>query len=921
MFNLYPYKNLNDFNLDYILKTLKQLKETVETFIATETVTFADPILWNISIQYAKNTIVLSNSGDAYLSKQAVPVNIQLDNPDYWQEIFNFADYVRTANSNLTFNIEQNTTRATHAYIVDAWLLWDDVLYKVTSAIAVDDLLVVGTNIVHFTVEDFIKAFMTWATNTIQQYKNDIDASELLYRQQLAGDIANTTASLQAQLDLAIAGATVDSEVINARLGADGVTYATLGDAIRTQITNIVTPMVNTSFVSDDMTVNSIIKELYLVSQIDIAQITKVRIYNGQGGNYGFKFFDSNNTQKLDVTYPTKPKGIKQLSNAKVVFGDVGIINASYKDFNITLKDSVYDIGLMPILSNATDYLVENGFMAFTNREIYPYIKECYVPSNLDLSDVNKIRIYNGYASLYGFKLYHDSTQRLDFTFAAIPSAPIQKGIAYAVFNDLGSLPSTYQDFETEVTPCITNIYTMPEIYAYFADAALDSRVTMIENAMGQSVQGFSNTPTGGQILYEADSKSVSDFIVNAVSYNDGTIIACRSDGTVVKIALDGTETIMLTIGGVGPFDWRCCYMDSRENVYVSPHASYGNMTMTDRGLYRLIKGGVSFAKVISLYDPTSPVPTEAESNDDTIWTMCEDEKGNLYAGVYSHTVHDNPAIYKSTDGGVIWTYYHNFKTAGDTPHGKHIHSIIFSKWKNALYVIVGEINTIFKSTDGAYSWTNLHITLTTKGSAMLATPSGIIIGSDGAYNCEIDLLLNDDSSHVNVFKGLANTVFAIRCSDVTGMVYAFTKIDSAVNSLLYYPPVEALTDPDEIDTWHNNVGDEIYNNWLAYHDSVQVSFPSDCIRPQHYAILVSRNGGLSWDVLKLFSSSSEYANGCWTTGYFFNGECLTGRMVNHDMVAPVVVSEGRHKYIASGVDLDGEIFIRTNSNDIVTPI
>lgn len=240
MFNLYPYKNLNDFNLDYILKTLKQLKETVETFIATETVTFADPILWNISSQYAKNTIVLSNSGDAYLSKQAVPVNIQLENADYWQEIFNFADYVRTANSNLTFNIEQNTTRATDTYAIDDWLLWDDVLYKVTSAIAVDDLLVVDTNIVHFTVEDFIKAFMTWATNTIQQYKNDIDASELAYRNQLAQDIANTTNSLQAQLDAAISGATVDSEVINARISINGITYDTLGNAIRGQLGDLI---------------------------------------------------------------------------------------------------------------------------------------------------------------------------------------------------------------------------------------------------------------------------------------------------------------------------------------------------------------------------------------------------------------------------------------------------------------------------------------------------------------------------------------------------------------------------------------------------------------------------------------------------------------------------------------------------------
>ena len=234
----FPNTRMYESDLREILAQMKRLKEIVETFVTVEQVRFADPILWDIATQYSKNTIVLSVSGDAYLSKQAVPAGVQLNNEEYWQEIFNFADYVRTANENLTINIEQNTTRSEHAYNVDDWLLWNDVLYKVIAEIEVDDLLVVDSNVEHFTVEDFIKAWIRWANAIIQQYKDDIDASELQYRNQLAQDIANTTASLQAQLDLAIAGATVDSEVINARLGADGVTYATLGEAIRTQFTN-----------------------------------------------------------------------------------------------------------------------------------------------------------------------------------------------------------------------------------------------------------------------------------------------------------------------------------------------------------------------------------------------------------------------------------------------------------------------------------------------------------------------------------------------------------------------------------------------------------------------------------------------------------------------------------------------------------
>ena len=171
----FPHTSLYTSDLRELIANMRKLENIVKTFVNTEQVKFADPIIWNITSQYAKTTVVLDTEGNAYLSKQAVPSGIQLNNEEYWQEIFNFTEYTRTANQNLTVNEERNTTRATAEYAVDDWLIWDDALYKVTSAIAIDDALVVGTNLVHFTVEDFIKAFITWATNTIQQYKNDID--------------------------------------------------------------------------------------------------------------------------------------------------------------------------------------------------------------------------------------------------------------------------------------------------------------------------------------------------------------------------------------------------------------------------------------------------------------------------------------------------------------------------------------------------------------------------------------------------------------------------------------------------------------------------------------------------------------------------------------------------------------------------
>lgn len=244
----YPFTDFHELNLDWCISAVLQLQKAFEDFSAGNKLIFANPLQHDLTKTYAKNTIVVDSvSGTAYLSLDAVPVGVQLDNADYWLPVFDFASYVTRANQNFTDNYFSGTDRAPYALAVGDWVVLDDVLYKVTVAMAADDLFIIGTNIVHFTVEQFLKDFITSVNNTlasysltIQQYKNDIDASELAYRQQLAQDIANTTASLQAQLDAVIAGATVDSEVIDARVGYNTITYSSLGNAIRSQFTGVV---------------------------------------------------------------------------------------------------------------------------------------------------------------------------------------------------------------------------------------------------------------------------------------------------------------------------------------------------------------------------------------------------------------------------------------------------------------------------------------------------------------------------------------------------------------------------------------------------------------------------------------------------------------------------------------------------------
>ena len=237
--NKYPYTDFHQLNDSWVIESIKALGERLENFITLNSLVFADPLQWDITKNYAVNTIVIDENGDAYLSTKPVPAGVLLSNSEYWVEVFNFTAYVEKANKNLTDHYEKNVNRATANYSTGDWLVWDDVLYKVTQNVAEGAALEIGVNVEHFTVEDFLKDFITTVNATILQYKNDIDASELAYRNQLAGDIATTTQSLQAQLDAAISAVTVDSEVINARVGYLGNTYNTLGDAVRGQVGDI----------------------------------------------------------------------------------------------------------------------------------------------------------------------------------------------------------------------------------------------------------------------------------------------------------------------------------------------------------------------------------------------------------------------------------------------------------------------------------------------------------------------------------------------------------------------------------------------------------------------------------------------------------------------------------------------------------
>lgn len=167
--NVYPYLNLNDLNLDYILKTIGELRYEVTNFVSLNAIKYADPIQWDITRQYEKNTVVIDPlTGTAYISVAPVPMGVALTNTDYWCVVFDLGSFVTRAAQNFTSRWESETTStATFATNTGEWLVWGDVLYKALTNITAGDTYVVGGNIDHFTIEDIYNAYLNTIANIL----------------------------------------------------------------------------------------------------------------------------------------------------------------------------------------------------------------------------------------------------------------------------------------------------------------------------------------------------------------------------------------------------------------------------------------------------------------------------------------------------------------------------------------------------------------------------------------------------------------------------------------------------------------------------------------------------------------------------------------------------------------------------------
>lgn len=159
-----PYTNFHDLNLDWIIKALTDIDRRLANFVSLNTIKYADPIKWDITSQYAQNTLVIDpQDGTAYLSVQPVPQGVQITNTDYWTPVCTLQNFIDPLKKAITAVPQQeNGQAATEILPANSVFFVGDVLCTNPEAIPQTSLVVIGTNCVEVSVVDlFSRLFST----------------------------------------------------------------------------------------------------------------------------------------------------------------------------------------------------------------------------------------------------------------------------------------------------------------------------------------------------------------------------------------------------------------------------------------------------------------------------------------------------------------------------------------------------------------------------------------------------------------------------------------------------------------------------------------------------------------------------------------------------------------------------------------
>lgn len=167
--------------------------EVMQQYIETSSISYADPIQWDITKQYPRNTVVVTVNGDGYLSTQPVPIGIDIDNEDYWTKIGNFSELWGSVKLAITPVDEKLKTTASAAREVNDLVWLNNDLYVITKAMDAGTRYIEGTNCKKTNIGEQLNDLNTKIENNKSSVDNSIE--------QINTNIKNINTNLSNKID------------------------------------------------------------------------------------------------------------------------------------------------------------------------------------------------------------------------------------------------------------------------------------------------------------------------------------------------------------------------------------------------------------------------------------------------------------------------------------------------------------------------------------------------------------------------------------------------------------------------------------------------------------------------------------------------------------------------------------------------
>lgn len=354
--NHYPRTDFHELNQDWMISMLFDMINQVENFVEMNSVKYADPIQWDITRQYEKNTIVVDPiTGTAYLSNRPVPMGVALSRTEYWSVIFDLGRFITLASQNFANSYEAVlTTTATMPTDKDKWVIWNSILYRAKNDIHVGDRYVIDGNIEKYTVEMF---FDELAHLIAEETEARIEADNVLHGEIVDESVARENADTTLQDN-------IDAEA-TARENADTTLQDNIDAEIQARIEDVNAE--ESARIDSDDAINNRIDSLIDKLKNDFIIVTDYGLDNTGVIDCGSLF------QSLINNYPNRlymfPDGTYKFNSYQVV-GNVNIIgtgNTILKNFKWRGTSEEYITSNEGI--NGSQFVCENITFASDNSD------------------------------------------------------------------------------------------------------------------------------------------------------------------------------------------------------------------------------------------------------------------------------------------------------------------------------------------------------------------------------------------------------------------------------------------------------------------------------------------------------------------------------------------------------------------------